>query len=353
MGWGPVESTLSVVTGATGLLGSHLVEALVARGGRVRAVVRASSDVSWLQPLGAEVVTANFDDPTSLRRAIAGAEVVYHTAAHVGDWGHWGQYRKATIEATANLLNACHAEGTRRLLHVSSITVYGHPPTTLASISEDAPLGQRLSRTGDSYARSKIAAEEVVRAGGSLVTIVRPSWIIGPRDRNSLPRLLAATRGGWVSLVGRGDNLLNLVYAGDVADGAILAATHPGAAGRAYNLTSDGELTQREFFTTLAAAVGRRPVRRWYPFWLAHLGGLLGEVIGRGIGMKRSPYITRYSVGLLARSTRYSAARAREELDWKPRVGAREGLRLALEWDRHRNSCRLDSTTPSGPPDFR
>ena len=83
------------------------------------------------------------------------------------------------------------------------------------------------------------------------MTIVRPSWIYGPRDRNSLPRLMTAFRAGRVRLIGRGDNLLNVLYAADVAEGAIRAANHPQAGGRAYNLCGEGELTQRQFVVAL------------------------------------------------------------------------------------------------------
>ncbi len=329
---------LNVITGATGLLGSHIAEALAARGERVRALVRPASDVSFLRGLGAEQAVGDLHDPESLRRAVEGADVVYHCAARVGDWGPWSLYRREIIDATDNLLSACRAAGTRRVLYVSSVTVYGHPPAGPEPITEDAPLGQRLYWLWDYYCRSKIAAEALARAAGPAVTIVRPSWIYGPRDRTSLPRLMKTLRAGRVTLIGGGDNLLNVVYAADVAEGAVLAANHPAAGGRAYNLSSEGELTQREFLDALTDALGLPRVRRRVPFRLAYAGGFLSEVIGRAIFLKRPPHITRYAVGLVGRPTRFSIARAREELGWRPRVAAREGLRRALEWWQSRGS---------------
>ena len=323
---------LNVITGATGLLGSHIAEALATRGERVRALVRPTSDVTFLRSLGAELAIGDLHDPESLRRAFAGADVVYHCAARVGDWGPWSLYRHEIIEATRNLLDACHAAGVGRVLYVSSVTVYGHPRDGSEPITESAPLGQRLYWFWDYYCRSKIAAEAMARAAGAAVTIVRPSWIYGPRDRTSLPRLMKAFRAGRVSLIGSGDNLLNVVYAADVAAGAILAANHAEAGGKAYNLSSEGELTQRQFLDVLTEVLDQPAVRRRVPFWLAYAGGFLSEVIGRAIFLKRPPHITRYAVGLVGRPTRFSIARAREELGWRPRVGAREGLRRALDW---------------------
>jgi nucleoside-diphosphate-sugar epimerase len=327
------------VTGATGLLGSHIVEALAARGERVRALVRPTSDVAFLRTLDVELASGDLQDVASLRRAVAGAEVVYHCAARVGDWGAWSLYQREVIDATRNLLDACHAEDIGRVLYVSSVTVYGHPRCLTTPITEDAPLGQNPFWFWDYYCRSKMAAEALAREHGSRVTVVRPSWIYGPRDRNSLPRLMAAFRAGRVTMIGRGDNLLNIIYAADVADGAIRAATHPGAAGRVYNLCSEGELTQREFLDALTEALGRPPVRRRIPFWLAYAGGLFSEVVGRAIFLKRPPHITRYAVSLVGRPTLFSIARARQELGWEPRVHPREGLRHALEWWRSRTAA--------------
>jgi nucleoside-diphosphate-sugar epimerase len=333
-----VAGKLNVITGATGLLGSHIAEALAGRGEHVRALVRPTSDLSFLGSLGVELSRGDLHDGEALRRAVGGADVVYHCAARVGDWGPWSLYRREIIDATSGLLDACRAAGVARVVYVSSVTVYGHPRDVGVPITEDAPLGQRLYWFWDHYCRSKIAAEALARAAGPTVTIIRPSWIYGPRDRTSLPRLMAAFQAGRVTLIGKGDNLLNVVHAADVADGAIRAATHPQAGGRAYNLCSEGELTQQQFLDVLCEALGRPPVRRRVPFWLAYAGGFVSEVIGRAIRLQRPPHITRYAVGLVGRPTRFSIARAREELGWRPQVEAREGLRRALDWWNQRGS---------------
>jgi nucleoside-diphosphate-sugar epimerase len=326
-----VAEKLNVVTGATGLLGSHVAEALTARGEHVRALVRPGSDTAFLRGLGVELTTGNLHDPGSLRRAVAGADAVYHCAARVGDWGPWRLFRRAIVEATANLLAACAAAGVGRVLHVSSINVYGHPRRRDCRFTEDEPLGQRLW-PWDHYCRAKVQAEELCRQYPGAWTVVRPSWTYGPRDRNTLPRVLAALDHGRVCVIGRGDNLLNLVYAADVAAGAILAANHPEAVGQAYNLGSEGEISQRDLLDLLTAALGRPPVRRRVPYRLAFWGGFAAEVIGRAVRLRRPPYFTRYAVALISRSTRHSTEKARTHLGWRPCVGAREGLRRTLDW---------------------
>ncbi len=321
----------NVITGATGMLGSHIAERLTARGEQVRALVRPASDTAFLKGLGAELVFGDINDPVSLRRAVDGADVVYHCAARVGEWGPWRQFQEQVIDVAGRVFDACRAAGVGRVLHVSSITVYGHPAERAALFTEDEPLGQNLW-LWDYYCRAKIETEDLCRRYPGDWTIVRPSWIYGPRDRTTLPRLFKAMKAGRVAIIGRGDNQVNIVYAGDVAEGAILAANHPGARNRAYNLSSEGEVTQEQYLNLFTDALGLPRVRRHIPFPVAFWGAFFGEVVARLIRLHRSPHITRYAVSLVGRSTRFSTERARTELGWRQRTPVAEGLHKMLEW---------------------
>jgi nucleoside-diphosphate-sugar epimerase len=330
---------LNVVTGATGLLGSHVAEHLVRRGERVRALVRPSGDAAFLRQVGVELVPAELDNLDATRRAVEGAEVVYHCAARVGDWGSWKSFRRDVIETARHVVAACREASVGRLLHVSSVAVYGHPRLPPSGeFTEDEPLGQRL-RFLDHYCRAKIEAERIARQLGDRVTIVRPTWMIGPRDRNGLPRLLAGLRDRWVSLLGDGTNLLSLVYAGDAAEGAILSANHPDARGQAYHLSGPGDITQREFLDTLSDALGQPRVTRQVSLRLARWGGFLGDVVPRVFRWSRPPHVSRYGIDLLARPARFSVAKAREQLGWQPRVSPQQALRRALNWYYGRESA--------------
>jgi nucleoside-diphosphate-sugar epimerase len=326
----PQEARRNLVTGATGLLGSHVAEQLVARGEHVRALVRPSSEVTFLRQLGVELVPGDLRDPASVRAAAAGVDVVYHCAARVGDWGRWADFQAQVIDATRNVVAACRSASVGRLLHVSSVAVYGHPPRR-DRITEDEAPGQRL-RFLDHYCRAKVRAEALVWGSGLDVTVVRPSWIYGPRDRNSLPRLANALRGRWVKIQGSGAEPLNLVHAADVAEGALRAAGEPAARGLAYHLCGEGEITQRQFLDVLSDALGLPRVQRSVSPTYAYLGGLLGDVIARVFRWDRPPFISRYSVGLLARPSNYSIERARQHLGWQPLVHPDKGLRQAVAW---------------------
>jgi nucleoside-diphosphate-sugar epimerase len=332
---------LNVVTGATGLLGSHVAEQLVGRGERVRALVRPTSDVSFLQELGVEIVPCDLGDASAVRQAVAGADVLYHCAARVGDWGTWAQFRADVLDATRNILDACRLATVGRVLHVSSLAVYGHPGVRSDAITEQEPLGQRLG-LWEYYSRVKILAEELARQHGSGLTIVRPGWMFGPRDRQGLPRLVQALRGGWVSLLDSGDNPLNILYAADVADGAIRAATNPIARGQVYHLSGDGTVTQRQFYDAITGALSLPPVTRRVPYRLAYWGGFCGEVIARAFRWQRAPFVSRYSVALVGRSASFSTEKARTHLGWQAQVPPLEGLHRTLDW------LHLDKRLPVG-----
>jgi nucleoside-diphosphate-sugar epimerase len=327
-----VAAKVNLITGATGLLGSHIAEQLVARGETVRALVRRGSDTGFLQGLGVEFIEGDLGQPDALPRAVAGADVVYHCAARVGEWGPWRQFQEQIINTTANLFAACQTAGVGRVLHVSSIIVYGHPHLRPGErFTEAEPLGQNLW-LWDNYTRAKIRAEEICRAYQGDWTVVRPSWIYGPRDRTTLPRVIKALQAGRVVIVGDGQNLLNIIHAADVASGAILAANHPEARGQAYNLSSEGEMTQRVFLGHLTAALGLPPIKRRLPYGVAFYGGFLAEVIGRLIRLRRPPHFTRYAVALIGRPTRFSTERARTQLGWSQRVNVIDGVRETLDW---------------------
>jgi nucleoside-diphosphate-sugar epimerase len=327
-----VSDNVIAVTGATGLLGSHLTERLVARGERVRALVRPRSNTEWLRERGVEVIVGDLGAPETLPRFVERACVVYHCAARVGDWGPWSLFRHAVVDATSNLLDACRAAGVGRFVHVSSISVYGHPRLRDGEwLGEDSPLGVDLW-WADYYCRAKILAEEVVRAYPGKWTIVRPSWMYGPRDYNSFPRVIRTLRRGAGFIVGPGDNRLNIVHAADVAEGMLRAAGHPGAVGQAYNLSSQGDVTQMEFLNALSDALHLKRIRRHIPFRFAFTGAFLAELVGRIVRRRRPPILTRYAVSLIGRSTRFRIDKAREQLGWQPKIHPFEGLKDTLAW---------------------
>lgn len=324
------------------MLGSHIIEKLLQAGEPVKALVRPGSDTRWLDEWRVEKANGDITDPESLRAAMKGVKTVYHAAAQVGDWGKWENFVRVSINGTRNMLEAARDAGVQRFLHVSSISAYGHPDGKGLVLDESAPLGRNLYKWSY-YSRAKVEAEKLAWAahqrGDVPVTVVKPSWLYGPRDRASMPRLIRAIRRGKGKLLGDGSNKLNLTYAGNEAEGCILAATNPKAVGESYNLSCDGDITQAEYFNAIARCIGARPVTRRVPYRVAYSAAFLMELFGHMFGKKKPPLVTRYSVWLIGRQCFFSPEKARKQLGWQPTVGYEEGIKRAVQWALDNEEC--------------
>jgi 2-alkyl-3-oxoalkanoate reductase len=322
---------LNLITGATGQLGSHIAEQLRAAGESVRVLVRPGRDVRFLVQLGVEIMEGDLRDADAVKRAAEGASIVYHCAAKVSDWGPWHAFEEEAVTSTRNVVEACRLAKVARLLHVSSISVYGHPKLTEGGqINEETPLGEGFW-VWDYYPRAKLLAEEIAREYAE-TTIVRPSWLYGPRDRVTIPRVIPALLERRAPMIGSGENYLNIIYVGDVASGAILAANHPDSKGQAYNLCSEGEVKQKDLLNALTDALSLPRVTKHVPYGLAIRWAFLLEATGKLLRRSKPPTITRRAIYLIGRSTAYSTQKARTQLGWKPQVTIQEGVRRTLEW---------------------
>ena len=325
---------MNLVTGATGLLGSHIVEQLRKRDLPVRVLVRPGSDRSWLETQDVEFAVGDVTDRASLDAACAGCDVVYHSAAKVGDWGPWEDFQKVTIEGTRNIVDAAIAAKVRRFVHISSISTYGYH-TKDGTIDETYELGYGLYRWAY-YSRSKIEAERIAwdahKRGDIELTVIRPAWIYGERDRTTIARLVAMIRAGQAKILGRGDNRLNVIYAGNIADAAIAAAALPAASGQAYNCSNDGEITQQAYFDLWARTLGAPPVKKHVPYRVAYCAGFVLECLGHLFRWKKPPFVTRYAVWLMGRRSYFSAEKARRELGWQSAVSYEVGVPRVIRW---------------------
>jgi nucleoside-diphosphate-sugar epimerase len=321
-----------LLTGAAGFLGSHLAELLLARGERPRVLVRPGEGMAALAGSGVEIQRGDVGDRAALEASLRGVDRVIHCAARTGPWGRDADYERTNVRALETLVRAAMAAGVERLVHVSSITVHGNDVGGAAD--ESAPLREEPNP----YSRSKVAGERLlermIREEHAPVTIVRPGWIYGPRDRASFARIARTIENGRMVVLGAGANHLPLIYARDAAQGALLASEAAQAAGRSYVLVNDEPVTQRDFVTAIAAELGSPAPTLRVPYGLALGLGAAAESLGRLAHRREPPPIMRYGVQLLGGENRFSILRAREELGFAPLVGLAEGVRRSVEWYR-------------------
>jgi dihydroflavonol-4-reductase len=267
--------SVAVVTGASGLLGSNLCEALIADGHRVRATRRGSTKIDHLSDLAIEWVDADLDDAAALARAFAGADVVFHCAAVVSVQKDVSpELERANVGGTRNVLEAVRAAKVPRLVYTSSVVAIGLSDDG-APVDETARWNFDEHELADGYAITKHQAEELVRAATDLdCVIVNPAWMCGPRDAKPssgklIVELAKRKVPGWTP----GFN--NFADVRDVARGMI-AAWRRGRRGERYLLLGH-EMTYRDFFRLVARTVGVAPPRLYMPYFAARIVGRLGD----------------------------------------------------------------------------
>jgi nucleoside-diphosphate-sugar epimerase len=324
-----VSAGFALVTGASGFLGGRLAELLVARGERVRVLLRAASRVDHLPrtPL-LEVVRADLTPGRALREAVEGARVVYHCAGCSTDWASAGTYTAGNLAATEAMLQA--AAGCERFVHVSTTDVYGYPATPCAESGA-------LTRVGLPYNETKIQGEQAVwraAAAGLPCTVVRPASIYGPRGSAFVTDVVANLRTRTMLLVDGGRACGGLVYVDDVCELLLLAARSPRAAGEAYNAASTDGVTWRDYCAQLAGELGLPAPWLQLPFTAAMALAHAMEWPYGALGWRGRPLLTQHAVFLLGRDQGFPVAKATAELGWQPRTSLAEGARRAAEWVR-------------------
>ncbi len=305
------------VTGATGVIGRRAIPLLVEGGHRVTGSVRAPDGRAALERMGAEAAHADLFSPGALCRAVSGHDAIVNLATHIpsSSWrmmfrGAWAENDRIRREGSSNLVDAAIAAGIPRFIQESFAPVY--PDCGGRWIDEDTPLEPvRYNRTVVDAERS---AQFFTQAGGAGV-VLRFGAFYGP-DARHLVDLIRMVRRGWAPIPGPADAFISSVSHDDAAAAAVAALRLPAGA---YNVVDDEPVTHREYFDSLAAALGVAPPRL-PPAWATLLFGSLGE--------------------LLARSQRISNRRLRSACAWAPKYrSVREGWPPAVaELEKSRGS---------------
>ncbi len=317
------------ITGATGLVGSHVVEEALQRGFKVRALVRGSSDTRWLDERAVEKVEGDLEDVKALQRGVAGANWVFNCAAKVGDWGTLEEFRRLNVGALELLLEAAVEARVERFVHVSSLGVYegrdhfGTDETT-------PPAAQAL----DGYTRSKVEAEAlallVYRERGLPVTVVRPGFIYGERDRTVLPKLVHSLRTKRFAYFGSGEQALNCIYVKNLVHALFLAAESNLSVGEVFNVTDGPRVSKRQFIGRVAELAGLRAPTRKIPLWLART---LANLLERRAIRKKSttpPLVNKARYKFLGLNLDYSIEKAKQTLGYVPPYTTEAGLVAAM-----------------------
>jgi len=314
-----------LVTGATGLVGSAIVRALVGRKRPVRVLARDPERARVLFGPSVDVATGDLRHPGSLYPACEGIEEIYHVAGVVDTHTHGGaEILDTNVEGTGRLLRAAHATGVSRFVYTSSVSVYGD--RLPLGVAEDAPFNP-----AGIYGMSKVRAERLVQEAGAAglhAVIVRPCIVYGPGDRYFLPQAVHVMRLPVLPLPDGGRHVVDMVHADDLAVAQLLAM-EAGQPGGVYNVT-DGRCYQAgDLICWMAEALNRSPWHPPIPWWFAVSVRPLINIGGRLWRRPDLAHLGRQELNGVFSDYHFDISKI-TALGYAPRIDARTGLRCEV-----------------------
>lgn len=310
------------VTGGSGFIGGHLLEALAAAGHETLALARSPRSEDVVRGFGARPVAGELGaiDAAMLR----GVDAVVHAAAFVEEWGRREEFERANVGGTTNALEAARAAGVGRFVHVGTEAAI-FEGRDLEGVDETAPYPTRQRYL---YSETKAEAERRVLAAndrGFATLSIRPRFVWGPRDTSVLPAVARMAKAGSFAWIDGGRARTSTTHVANVVRGLELALTR-GTPGRAYFVADDGERTVREFLTAYARTAGVELGDRSVPSFVARPLARVIEGSWRLFGVRKPPPMTRFAIDMMSSTVTVKTARARAELGWAPVITVDEGL---------------------------
>jgi nucleoside-diphosphate-sugar epimerase len=316
-----------LITGATGFVGSHTAEKLAAEGHRVKALVRPTSSLKWIEGKDIETVEGALTEAESLRDAMQGIDTIIHIAG-VTAARNKEEFYKGNVEATRHLLEAAkmYAPNLERFVHISSQTAGGPSPEGILR-TEDMPASPLTT-----YGKTKRMSEEIVEHYADYFpgTILRLPVVYGPRDPAVLTFFQTVSK-GLKPLIGFQDKFVNLLYATDIADAIALAASSDAAKNRLYNIGAPEHYSWRELSDLAARVMNKRGLFLNIPHSAVAVVAALSEAASK---FKKKPSVVNWEKRLDITEGRwmFDTSRAQKELGFRPSLTNEEGFRKTIEW---------------------
>jgi 2-alkyl-3-oxoalkanoate reductase len=318
-----------LVTGATGFLGSALVVRLAANGAEVRALARRPGRDRYIKDIAnVQIFSGDITNIEQMREVTQGCDYVFHAAAALG--GNLAYQRKINVEGTSNIMRAAGEAGAQRIVHVSSIAVYGYGYRT--DVTEDTLLNPGSVPYNISKAEAESAAREIASEHNLSYSILRPGMIYGPRGGMWTATMFKIAQRKPTIFIGDGSGHSHPIYIDDVVDLALLLAVHPRADGQVFNCAPDPAPTWREFLGAYSRLAGHD---RWWglPVGLAKIIAPIAEFI---FTLRGEPQDVPNGLTFLQAPTTYKMTKARDLLGWQPYVDLHTGIQNCAPWLREK-----------------
>ena len=315
----------SVVTGANGFVGSHLVDYLLEKGHEVHAIIRSSSNTQWLDNKDVTLHRCGLKDIDGMRSAFEGCHYIFHIAGVVKVPSHEG-FIKGNVEMTDNVMKAASGiDSIKKILITSSMAATGYAEFG-AHVDENSPL-----RPIESYGVSKVEQEKVAFSyKDQKVVAVRPPGVYGPRD-TEIFTFFKAINNGFSVMMGFKPKEMSLIHVRDLVQGMYLAATHENNAGEVYFLGSLERYNWKQLGEIASSAMDKKTIPLKIPHFIIFIIGFIGQFLESVFGMDVA--LNKDRAFRITRPSWYcSSEKAKRELGFEQTVSIEEGFRSTIEW---------------------
>jgi nucleoside-diphosphate-sugar epimerase len=290
----------------------------------VRGLSRSSKSAELIRALGAEPVRGDLMSGSAMTDGARGADVCFHAAAHLGDFGPLSEFRRVNVKGTQQVLESCRLAGVKRFVHVGTEAALMHGQA-LVAVDERAPLafGSRAP-----YSATKAAAEAAVieaNSAGLETVVVRPRFVWGAGDTTLLPILVDMARSGRLRWIGGGRQLTSTTHVDNTVEGLVLAAER-GTPGNAYFVTDGSPVVFREFVSALLATQGVQAPEGEVPLWAARAVARVSETAWRLLPLPGEPPVASFAVWASGLEATIDDTKAREQLGYRPVMTRDHGL---------------------------
>jgi len=321
----------ALITGATGFLGGALTRRLHGMGWEVTGQGRNPSILKELESLGIKSIQANLEDMQAITDATKGKEIVFHCGALPSPWGKPNDFYKANVSGTENVIHACMENHVKRLVHVSTPSIYFRYQSRL-NVREDAELPEPVNEYSRTKRIAEIRVDEAYKQGLPVITI-RPRAIIGPGDNSIMPRLIQRLKSSRMRIIGDGKNIIDLTYVENVVDALILCAgSAENTLGKKYNITNGQPVNLWQMIERMCKELNLKYPTRKIPYKVADAIAGVMEIIYHALPGEPEPPLTRYSVFIVAQDATLDLTAARRDLNYEPRVSIEEGFQEFTKW---------------------
>jgi len=337
-----------LITGASGLVGSHVAEKFIKEGIPVTCLVRKTSDLKWIKQNNLEVVYGDLADKASLINALNGFDFVIHTAAKARDWGKYRDFYEINVKGTINLLEACLANKIKNVIFTGSISTYGEE-NNYSVKSEESPHNSHypyfahkifpsaMNFYRDTKAEATRQAINFSKEHKLNLTVLEPGWIYGEREFHSgFYEYLQEVKNGMRFAPGSTRNRFQIIYAGDLANAYYLVYKKKFKGINRYIIGGEPAEKMDNIYQVFCDEAGyAKP--KLVPKWILYPIGFCSELIYSILGSKKAPTLTRSRVNMFYDNIEFSSQKAEKEVGLHPEYSLKEGISRTVKWYKDQN----------------